>query len=222
MHNVSSSFLSLMEDLLWLCTLTLCVAAWDEGLGAWSLLSEHRGTGRVRSSLYWNACSSSAGMQPLWAALPQPVPAPSQLCPGSNPALSRCQQSCCSFPQCSVARVMLLGRAVWCRQWLGSAWESAHDGNGHCRSWLMQWQQQPPQTHSPRQAGLAAPQPDWHPCVYRRNFPLGKVVCIFTLIRLQRNAKGTREMKHVLSQPNKHREKKARASDQMNSDQLWI
>ena len=83
------------------------------------------------------------------------------------------------------------------------------------------WQRQPPQAHSPRQAGLAAPEPGWHPRVGRRNFPLGKAVCIFALIRLQRNAKGAREMKHILSQPDGqiNTGKKARVSDQMNSDQ---
>lgn len=73
-------------------------------------------------------------------------------------------------------------------------------GPGTCTA--LEWQQRPPlQAPSPRQAGLAAPEPD--SCVCRRNFPLGKVVCIFALIRLQRNAKGAREMKHILSQPNR-------------------
>lgn len=51
MHNVSSSFLSLMEDLLWLCTLTLCrqpgMRVWVHGassvstgaLGEWEAAS---------------------------------------------------------------------------------------------------------------------------------------------------------------------------------------
>lgn len=160
----------------------------------------------------------------------QPVPALSQGASsalGPNPALSWvCQHSCCSFPHCTGAKVMLLGRLVWCRQWLGSVWESAHDGNGHCRSWHMHGSAvaatTPPQAHSPRQEGFAASELD--SCVNRRNFPLGKVVCIFALIRLQRNAKGAGEMKHIVSQPNRqiNRGKKARVSDQMNSDQFWI
>lgn len=51
-------------------------------------------------------------------------------------------------------------------------------------------------------AGLTSAEPGWHPHGYRRNFPLGKTASIFALIRLQRNAKGAREMKHILSQPN--------------------
>lgn len=88
-------------------------------------------------------------------------------------------------------------------------------------TWLCRVAVTTPQVCSPRQAGLAATEPGWHPCVCRKNFPLGKAVCIFALIRLQRNAKGAREMKHILSQPNGqiNTGKKARISDQMNSDQ---
>lgn len=136
----------------------------------------------------------------------QPEPALSQgassaQCPWHSPG---CQPGCCSVPHGSVAKVKLLGRFVWCRQWPGSAWGSARDGNGHCRSWLMngsEWHQQnKPPSPLPQTSWACC---SWHPRVCRRNFPLGKVVCIFALIRLQRNAKGAREMKHVLSQPNR-------------------
>lgn len=203
------------------CDFAHSPSPWQPGmqaLGAWSLLSEQRGTGGLGE---WEAASAEmlthllqrcSHCELLFTSpcrTAQPVPALSQ-----EPALPwvpilhspGCQHSCCSFPHCSVAKVMLLGRSEWCRLWFGSAWESAHDGNGHCRSCFV---------HGSGMAATTPPSPlpqtSWAfcsraslaPCVCRRNFPLGKVVCIFALIRLQRNAKGAREMKHVLSQPNR-------------------
>jgi len=163
----------------------------------------------------------------------QPVPAPSRgalLCPGSDvPTLhppGHWHSHRLSL-HCSTVKMMLLERSVWGRRWLGSVWDSEHDadGNVRCRCWLVHgsagWQRQLPQAHSPGQAELASPELGWHLRVCRRLFPLGKAVCVFAVIRLQRNAKGAREMKHILSQVNGqiNTGKKAKVSDQTNSDQ---
>lgn len=180
-----------------------------QGLGAWSLFSEQRGTGRVSGSLtemlahLLQGCSHCELLFPSPCRAAQPVPAlpwvPILHSPGASIAAPHshtaqgprrcCWEDLCgadsSLAQCGSLHTMGMGTA----------------GPGSCLA--LEWQQQPPQAHSPRQAGLAAPEPGWHSCVCRRNFPLGKVVCIFTLIRFQRHAKGAREMKHVLSQPNR-------------------
>lgn len=147
MHNVSGGFPSLMEDSLWLCTLTLSMAAWDAGSGCTEPPQWAEGDwGSERQPLLkclFIFCRDAATVSrsspahaeqhslcQLWAREPVVLWVPILHSPG-------CQHSCCSFPHCSVAKVMLLGRLVWCRQWLGSAWEFAHDGNGHCESWLM-------------------------------------------------------------------------------------
>lgn len=115
-----------------------------------------------------------------------------QLCPGCS-----LQHGHCLSPCCTVAKMMLSGRL----HGLSLAWTSTFDavGNQHCGCCWLHGSAMPPPSPLPRRA---AAEPGWHPWGYGRNFPLGKAAQMFALIRLQRNAKGAREMKHIPSQPN--------------------
>lgn len=182
-----------------------------------------------KAALTKNACSSSAGLQPPRVALCQPMQNSAD-CASSepqSPALPcvRFYQSCTLLGIGAATACHCI--AQWWRQWY---WKDLCGAGGVSAPHTM-----------PVGAGVADPgwyvalqggsdnprksapldKLGWHPCVCRKNFPLGKAVCIFALIRLQRNAKGAREMKHILSQPNGQTNtgKKASVSDQMNSDQ---
>lgn len=185
-------------------------------LGMWNLLTSQWG----EAALTPNACSSSAGMQPPCVALHPPVQI-GAACASSEPGTPALPRLQCANPAhsrapaqpplvtallsgeddavgktCVVQAVaqLIVGVHAQCR------WERALRilaGTWLCRVAVTT----PPSPLPPRQAGLAASEPGWHPCVCRKNF-LGKAVCIFALIRLQRNAEGAREMKLILSQPN--------------------
>lgn len=134
--------------------------------------------------------------------------------------------SCCLSPRCSMAKTILLGSMHGTERDSAQHGVSTYDAdrNGCCGCWRMHnsvgQQQWPPQVHSMSWADFCRARlaPTW----LQKEFPTrqdSQHICSHQTSKKCQRSQGNETHTEPAKWANKHRQKKARASDQMNSDQ---